>query len=298
MKSNLLQRIRLKPCLWFDHQAEEAVHFYTSIFENSKTGNISRYGESGSQVSGQKKGSVMAVDFELDGQNFTALNGGPIFKFSPTISFFIACDSESKMDQLWSELSTGGSVLWELKKYPWAEKYGWCQDRFGVYWQIILEKRKSTIAPAFLFTDKIYGQGESAIQFYLSIFSNSKIESIQHDPKTNTILHAHFCLDGQSFILMEGAGVYNYEMTPAISFVVNCETQEEIDRYWDLLTSDGGQESQCGWLQDKFGVSWQIVPENLGQLMSGSEPAQSEKIMKALLQMKKINIDGLKKAHD
>lgn len=176
MKSNLLQRIRLKPCLWFDHQAEEAVHFYTSIFENSKTGNISRYGESGSQVSGQKKGSVMAVDFELDGQNFTALNGGPIFKFSPSISFFIACDSESKMDQLWSELSTGGSVLWELKKYPWAEKYGWCQDRFGVYWQ--------------------------------------------------------------------------------------------------------------------------IVPENLGQLMSGSEPAQSEKIMKALLQMKKINIDGLKKAHD
>jgi predicted 3-demethylubiquinone-9 3-methyltransferase (glyoxalase superfamily) len=149
---------KIMPCLWFDNQAEAAANFYASIFKNSKIGSIARYGEEGAKVSGRPKGSVMTVTFQLDGQEFMALNGGPIFKF-----------------------------------------------------------------------------------------------------------------------------------TEAISFVVNCKTQEEVDELWEKL-SDGGEEGPCGWLKDKFGLSWQIVPTVLGEMMSDKDAKKSERVMKALLQMDKLGI--------
>lgn len=155
----------ITPCLWFDNQAEEAVNFYVSIFKNSKVGSITRYGEAGAEVSGRPKGSVMTVTFQLDGQEFMALNGGPQFKF-----------------------------------------------------------------------------------------------------------------------------------TEAISFIVNCETQKEVDELWEKL-SKGGEAGQCGWLKDKYGVSWQIVPTVLGKMIQDKDPKKSEKVMQALLQMKKLDIDRLKKAY-
>src|SRR4030095_1551008 len=157
---------RISPFLWFDDKAEEAVKFYTSIFKNSKITNVARYGEAGAQVSGRPKGSVMTVAFQLDGQEFIALNGGPQFKF-----------------------------------------------------------------------------------------------------------------------------------TEAVSFVVNCQTQEELDEYWKKL-SDGGQEVQCGWLKDKYGLSWQLVPTVLEQLMSDPDPKKTERVMRAMLQMKKLDIKGLKQAYE
>ena len=155
---------KISPFLWFDGQAEEAVKFYTSIFKNSKIGSVSRYGEEGSKVSGIPAGTVMTVAFQLEGQDFTALNGGPIFKF-----------------------------------------------------------------------------------------------------------------------------------TEAISFVVNCETQQEFDEFWEKLSA-GGQKSRCGWLKDKFGISWQIVPTVLGQLMQAKDGAKSKRVMEALLQMDKLDIQRLQQA--
>jgi predicted 3-demethylubiquinone-9 3-methyltransferase (glyoxalase superfamily) len=157
---------KIMPCLWFDNQAEEAMNFYVSIFKNSKTGSIARYGEEEAKVSGRPKGSVMTVTFQLDGQEFMALNGGPIFKF-----------------------------------------------------------------------------------------------------------------------------------TEAISFVVNCKTQKEVDELWEKL-SDGGEEGPCGWLKDKYGLSWQIVPAVLGEMMQDKDTKKSERVMKALLQMKKLDIKTLKKAYE
>jgi predicted 3-demethylubiquinone-9 3-methyltransferase (glyoxalase superfamily) len=156
---------KITPFLWFDDKAEEAAKFYTSIFKNSKIGNIARYGDAGAQVSGRAKGTVMTVEFQLEGQKFVALNGGPQFKF-----------------------------------------------------------------------------------------------------------------------------------TEAISFVVNCQTQEEVDHYLETL-SDGGQEVQCGWLKDKYGLSWQIVPTVLGEMLSDPDPKKAERVMKAMLQMKKIDIKGLQQAY-
>jgi predicted 3-demethylubiquinone-9 3-methyltransferase (glyoxalase superfamily) len=157
---------RITPCLWFDNQAEEAVNFYVSIFKNSKVGRIARYGEAGAEVSGRPKGTVMTVEFQLEGQEFLALNGGPIFKF-----------------------------------------------------------------------------------------------------------------------------------TEAVSFIVNCETEEKIDEMWEKL-SKGGEKGECGWLKDKYGLSWQIVPPVLSEMLQDKDTKKSEKVMKAMLQMKKLDIKTLKQAYE
>lgn len=155
---------KISPCLWFDNQAEEAAKFYTSIFKNSKIRGITHYGDAGAAVSGQPKRSVMTVNFELDGQEFTALNGGPIFKF-----------------------------------------------------------------------------------------------------------------------------------TEAISFEVSCKTQKEVDYFWEKLSA-GGKKGQCGWLKDKYGVSWQVVPAELPKMFLDKDAARTERVMQAMLKMTKLDIRALKKA--
>jgi predicted 3-demethylubiquinone-9 3-methyltransferase (glyoxalase superfamily) len=120
---------RITPCLWFDDQAEEAVDFYTAIFKNSRITNIARYGEAGHDVHGKTAGTVMTVAFELDGQTFTALNGGPIFKFNEAISFQVNCDTQEEVDYYWEKLSEGGDEK--------AQQCGWLKDKYGVSWQVI-----------------------------------------------------------------------------------------------------------------------------------------------------------------
>lgn len=285
---------KISPCLWFDNQAEEAAKFYTSLFKDSKIGNIARYSEAGAQASGQKKDAVMTVEFQLAGYTMVALNGGPIFKFSSAVSFFIWCDSESEINGLWEKLSHGGSALMEINKYPWAERYGWCQDRFGVSWQLMLAPNKQKIAPSFLYVNKLFGKGEEAIHFYTSVFKEAKIEAMHKDPNTQTVMHSIFMLENEPFVLMEGAGdEHKQTITHGISLIINCKDQGEIDYYWNKL-SDGGNIEQCGWLTDKFGLAWQIVPADMAKIMS--DPVKSQKGMKALLTMKKIDIAKLKEA--
>ncbi|MGQ0657905.1 MAG: VOC family protein [Chromatiales bacterium] len=118
---------KITPHLWYDHQAEEAANFYVSIFKNSKIGSVTRYGEEAAKVSGQPKGSVMTVTFQIEGQEFFALNGGPHFTFSPAISFMVKCKTQQEVDELWAKLSEGGEI----------QQCGWLKDKFGVSWQIV-----------------------------------------------------------------------------------------------------------------------------------------------------------------
>jgi predicted 3-demethylubiquinone-9 3-methyltransferase (glyoxalase superfamily) len=118
---------KINPCLWFDDKAEEAAKFYVSIFKNSKLGNITRYGEAGAEVSGRPTGSVMTVTFEIEGQEFVALNGGPHFKFSEAISFMVKCETQKEIDEMWEKLSQGGK----------EGQCGWLKDKYGLSWQIV-----------------------------------------------------------------------------------------------------------------------------------------------------------------
>lgn len=292
---------KIIPHLWFDNQAEEAAHFYASIFQHSKMGNTTHYGEAGAEASGRQKGTVMTVTFELEGQQFIALNGGPHFHFSPAMSFSVNCQTQEEIDQLWEKLSTGGKVLMELAAYPFSEKYGWLEDKYGVSWQLNLAGGRQKITPSFLFVGEQYGKAEEAIRFYVSLFKHSSVIRMERDAASKqgvegTVKHATFSLNGQEFIAMESNGEHLFTFTPAISLFVNCETQEEIDELWEKLSA-GGEEVACGWLKDKYGVSWQIVPTVLGEMLHGPDSQRSEKVMRTLLQMKKLDIKTLQQAY-
>ncbi|CAN5452495.1 VOC family protein [soil metagenome] len=273
------------PCLWFDGQAKAAADFYCSVFENSKI----------------TATNPMVTAFELSGRKFIGLDGGPMFKVNPSISFFALCNSENEIEEKWQKLSKDGVIMMTLNKYPWNEKYGWCQDQFGVNWQLMMGKMGNSpekIIPSFMFTQSNAGKAERAINFYTTVFKSSSIELIsryekgEHDVE-GSIKHAQFALANQLFAAMDSSGPHAFIFNEGISFVVDCDTQEEIDYYWNKLTEEG-QESQCGWLKDKFGVSWQIVPTVLTKLMS--DPSKSERVIQAFMKMKKFDIAKLMNA--
>ena len=271
---------QLHPCLWFDGLAKAAAELYCSAFENSTI----------------IADTPMVVTFELEGIKFMGLNGGPMFKINSSISFFVLCNSAEEIDAKWEKLSAGGTVMMPLNKYPWSEKYGWCQDKYGVNWQLMMGNNVGQkIYPSLMFTQQQSGKAEAAINFYTTVFKDAAIKTINRYGKgegdiEGTIKYAEFSLNGQLFSAMDSSAPHAFIFNEGVSIVVPCETQEEIDYYWDKLTEEG-QESQCGWLKDKFGVSWQIIPAILGQLMTDKEKAP--RVMQAFMKMKKFDIEQL-----
>ena len=273
------------PCFWFDGQAKAAADFYCTVFENTAI----------------KSENPMVVIFEIHGKKFMGLNGGPMHKVNPSISFFVSCETEAEIDETWKKLSEGGSVLMPLNTYPWSEKYGWCQDQFGINWQLMLETKEELgekITASLMFTQLNAGRTEEAIQFYTSLFKNSKIDQItryekgEHDVE-GTIKYSEFTLNGQPYRAMDSSGPHAFSFDEGISIVIDCETQEEIDYFWDGFAKEG-KEDRCGWVKDKFGVSWQIVPTVLGELMS--DPQRAGRVVEAFMKMKKFDIETLLKA--
>jgi predicted 3-demethylubiquinone-9 3-methyltransferase (glyoxalase superfamily) len=289
---------KITPFLWFDDKAEEAANFYTSIFRNSKIEGVTRYGDAGPGP----KGTVMIVDFQLAGQAFIALNGGPEYTFTPAISFFVNCETQQEIDELWNELSRGGTVLMELDTYPFSEKFGWVEDKFGVSWQLNLASRAQKITPFLMYVGEQHGKAEEAMHFYLSLFKNSSILKIERygsgeEEPEGTVKHAIFTLDGQEFMAVGSSGPHPFTFTPAISFAVNCKTQQEVDELWEKLT-EGGEEVACGWLKDRYGVSWQIVPTVLIEMLQDKDSEKALRVTQAMFQMKKIDIKTLQEAYE
>ncbi|MBL0740935.1 VOC family protein [Chryseolinea lacunae] len=290
--------------LWFDSQAEEAARFYTTLFPQSGIGVITRYGKEGYEIHKQPEGKVMTVTFTLSGHEFMATNGGPLFKFNPSISYYVVAETEAEVNTLWEALSKDGQVLMPLNKYDWSEKYGWTSDRYGLSWQITLGKVSEVgqkITPLYMFVQNAFGRAEEAIRFYTSIFKNSSIDALHKYPAgpnmpEGKVMHARFKLGGETFMAMDGAGNHAFSFNEAISTIVNCATQDEIDYYWNKLTADGGQESHCGWLKDKFGVWWEVVPVQLGDMLTNPDKNKTERVVEAFLKMKKFNIATLEEA--
>lgn len=288
----------ITPCLWFDDQAEEAIKFYTSLFPNSRIGKIMRYGKEGFEYHQKHEGSVMTVEFKLNGQPFLVLNGGPDFQFNESVSFYVYCGSEERINFLYEKLTEGGSVNMPLDKYDWTKKYAWVKDKFGVSWQLDIENLNSPqkIVPSLLFVNEKFNRVKEAINHFTSIFPNSEvIMEFPFDKSMNlpedTLLFAQFKLNGYLFNLMSGGTLkHEFDFNESISFIIYCETQGEIDYYWQKLT-EGGEEVQCGWLKDKFGISWQVVPTILNELLR--DPQKSSKAMNAVFAMKKFDIETL-----
>ncbi len=275
-------------CLWFDGNAKEAAEFYCSVF--SDTSIVDE--------------NPMVVTFKSANQVFMCLNGVPMFKFTPSISIYTIIPNEEGLQSVWDKMIVNGRALMPLDSYPWSKKYGWLQDKFGVTWQLTVDKPEFSdqkFIPALLFSGMNFGKAEEAINFYTGIFDNSSVKLISRygadDPngQDGTVNHAQFELNGKLFAAMDSAIVHNFDFSEALSFVVECKDQEQIDYFWEKLLEDGGNESQCGWLKDKFGVSWQIVPEILSELMGN--PERSGRVVQAFMKMKKFDIEKLKNAY-
>ncbi len=272
-------------CWWFDGNAKEAADFYCSIFPESKI----------------TIDTPMVVNFELWGQKFMGLDGGPIFTKNPSISYFVVFDTIEEVDNAWESLAKDGKVMMPLDIYPWSKKYGWIQDKFGVSWQLSAGELNDTgqrISTSLMFVKDKVGKAQSAINLYTTLFDNSSVTGIQHygegeGDRPDLIKHAQFALDGGIFMAMDSSGPHDFDFNEGISLVVECKTQEEIDKYWNALT-ERGEESMCGWLKDEFGVSWQIIPADLGKWMS--DPEKRDRVMQKVMSSKKFNIEELKNA--
>ncbi|MGA8271335.1 MAG: VOC family protein [Candidatus Sulfotelmatobacter sp.] len=289
---------KITPHLWFDKEAKEAAALYTSIFKDSKT-------KSTTTLRNTPSGTVDLLTIQLLGQEFRFLNAGPLFRFTPAVSFLVACTAKDEVDALWKELSKGGSALMELGQYPFSERYGWIQDRYGLSWQVMFmgeREIKEKITPTLMFVGKQYGKAEAAIKHYASIFQNAKVDHIlrygnnEEPDKEGTIKHAGLLLDGESFAVMDSARAHNFTFNEAISFMVHCKTQEEIDYFWTKLSADPKSE-QCGWLKDKFGLSWQIIPAIVDEMFNDKDEAKLARVTEAFLKMKKFDIAKLKEAY-
>lgn len=296
---------KITPHLWFDKEANEAARFYTSVFPDSKITSTATLHDTPS-------GDTPMVSFELWGQPFMAISAGPLFKFNPSVSFFVNFDpsrdphAREHLDLLWDNLSQGGVALMPLQEYPFSQRYGWVQDRYGLSWQLILSnpegEERPAIVPSLLFVGAVAGRAEEAINFYLSIFKDSRIGTIQRygagqEPeKEGSVMFADFRLLGQWFAAMDSAYSHNFAFNEAISFLVNCDTQEEIDYYWDRLSAVP-EDEQCGWLKDRYGLSWQVVPTAMDEMMQSGTGEQIARLTQAFLQMKKFDLAELTKAY-
>lgn len=295
---------KISACLWLDKQAEEAAAFYTRIFPNSRITGTTRYTEAGRELHGQEPGSTMTVMFEVDGFSFTALNGGPNFTINPSISFFVRCENAAEVERLWQELSREGKVLMPLDSYFFSERYGWIQDRFGVSWQLILapESLAPRIVPSLLFVGEVCGKAEEAMNYYASVFADSSVGEIARygtgqEPDTEgTVMYGEFRLEGQTFAAMDSAHEHKFGFNEGVSLLVDVQSQEEIDRYWTALSAVPEAE-QCGWLKDRYGVSWQIFPDTeMNKLLQDGDEAKAKRSLEAMFTMKKIDLEGLRRA--
>lgn len=278
------------PCLWYNEDAKESAEFYCQVFGGTITAD-----------------TPVVLNIELFGQKLMLLNGGPQFEKNASISFMVLCETEQEVKNYWDQLSDGGIVLMELGEYAWSKKYGWVRDKFGVTWQLYFGKKQGEqkIIPTLMFIHQNNGKALQAMELYTQIFPNSKIGGVlkygegvgeeNHEIPEN-VQHAHFEIDGYSFFCMDNSYNHQFDFNEGTSIVVMTKNQEETDHLWNSLTQNGGRESMCGWLKDRFGVSWQIIPKRLIELMGNPDQMKAQKVVQSMMKMQKIIIQGLEDA--
>lgn len=284
---------RITHCLWFSKEAEVAMNYYTSIFSPSKKKTVDYTNE----------GKVMSTDFELMQAKFVTLNGNSMSTFNPSINFFVCCESKEELDQLYANLVKDGEVMMPLDSYDWSDYYLWLNDKYGVSWQLMKDDLKNVgqkITPLFFFSGKQRGKAKEAMDFYLSIFSESKSEGAMFYSKEEGlpetyVKHAQAKLLGHTFMFMDSGVENDFPFNESVSIMIHTKDQAETDYYWEKLLQNGGEEMMCGWLKDQFGVCWQVIPDGFREILTQADEIKREKAMQAMMQMKKLDINQLNK---
>ncbi len=290
---------RIVPNLWFDHTAAAAAEFYTSVFPDSRLLDTQYYPTEGlPEWQAGFAGQVLTVEFELAGYRFAGINAGPEFPVNPSVSFMLNFDpsvdpqAREQLDALWSALCDGGRVLMPLQAYDHSPHYGWVADRYGVSWQLILTdpagEPRPFIVPTLLFGNRVQNRAGEAVEYYRSVFGGRVGTMVRYPAPAGTaaagsVMFADVELLGQWFAVMDSVVELDHTFTCGVSLLVECADQDELDRYWEQLSSVPEAEA-CGWCADRFGLSWQLVPANLRELMAAPDAYS------ALLGMKKIEI--------
>ncbi len=248
------------------------------------------------------EGSVMYIEFELAGQGFGCINGGDMWTFSPALSLSVTCDTEAEIDALREKLSEGGKVMMELQEYPFSKKYGRLEDKYGLSRQLNMGESKQKITPSLMFVKEKFGKAEEAMNYYCSLFKDSKIDMIARyeegeGDEVGKIKFSSFTLEDQQFFAMESSGPHEFTFTGAFSLLINCKDQAEID-YFRNSFADGGAPSQCGWINDKFGVTRQVNRDQLDNKLADKDLEKAKRTMEAMLTMEKLDVATLEKAYN
>ncbi|TWG82647.1 putative 3-demethylubiquinone-9 3-methyltransferase (glyoxalase superfamily) [Cupriavidus gilardii J11] len=292
------------PHLWFDREAAEAARFYATVFPDSAVDYVTRIHDTPS-------GDCDVVRFTVFGQPFMAISAGPLFQFNPSMSFIVIVDparhaqARERIDAMWQQLAEGGQVLMPLDAYPFSPHFGWLNDRYGVSWQLMLanpgSESRPAVVPALLFTGSACGQAEAAGTYWRAVFPGSQAGQLvrwgagMEPEREGSVMFSDFRLGNTWLSAMDSARPHDFGFNEAVSFVVPCEDQAEIDRYWARLSAVPEAEA-CGWCKDRFGVSWQIVPAEMEKLMRSGEQSNIDRLVQAMLPMKKLDIAALKAA--
>jgi predicted 3-demethylubiquinone-9 3-methyltransferase (glyoxalase superfamily) len=295
---------RIVPCLWFDDEAEAAASRYADAFPNARVDAVAHFPRSGPNPANMPPGSVLTVDVTLAGFRVTLVNGGPIFRPNPSLSFHVRLPDAAAVDALYAVLADGGMDLMPLGEYPWSPRYAWLQDRYGVSWQVMARPDVATpsIVPALMFAGPHHGRAREAMAAYSTVFPGSSVRHVEdfvegEGGEVGTVKHAELELLGEPIVVLDGGAFHAFGFDEGASLQVLCADQAEVDRMATALAADGGEEGPCGWVRDRFGLWWQVVPEAVtGWLTSGDE-AGRDRVFQALMPMKRIDVATLERAY-
>lgn len=308
---------RIVPNLWYDKEAKEAATFYVSVFDDSKILDVT-------VIEGTPSGDAEMVSFQLEGQLFSAISGGPFFTINPSVSMMVDCATPEEVDEKYRVLSQGGVDLMPLGEYGFSKRYAWVQDRFGLSWQLMVPQESSPardldaedesarygvdqreihqkITPCLLFSGAASGMAEEAMLHYTSVFKGGRINLVSHYKEGEALLpaarinFASFTLNDMNFAAMDNGYPADFGFNEGVSLMIYCNTQAQIDYYWDALSADPKAE-QCGWLKDRYGVSWQVTPAILDDIMYHGTREEARRVTQAFLPMKKIDLKKIKEA--
>jgi predicted 3-demethylubiquinone-9 3-methyltransferase (glyoxalase superfamily) len=301
--------VSIVPHLWFDGQVRDAVEFYTHLFPDSEI-------TATSVMEDTPGGVTFWYTFRLWGEDFQAIDGGPFFTPNPSVSFFVNVDpsrvpdARAEVDRIAGALAEGGTELMPLGEYPFSPHYAWVQDRFGISWQVMLTNPngdpRPAIVPCLAFGDSAAGSAAAARARYLEVFDDAVAGSAARFADMDMpdgappvpddgLAYSDVRLADTWLAMMDTPGfpdVFN----EGISLMIRCDTQEEMDRYWEAL-SRVPESEQCGWCKDEFGLSWQVVPKELDTMLLQGTPEQAKRVQDAFMPMHKLDLETLRSAY-